>query len=87
LYQSAAGGKAEHLELETIAKSLRGLADQATPPNIQKTESLLTEDLVLIELGELSRGVSDELLRALQGLKVKGPNKRWKSFYQALRSE
>jgi hypothetical protein len=87
LYESASGAKTEHLELETLAKSLRSLADRATPPLIQKTKTLPAEDLALIELGELCRGVSDDLLSVLESLKVKGSNKGWKSFYQALRSE
>jgi hypothetical protein len=87
LYRSAAGAKTEHSELEKVAKSLRSLADQATPPSFQKTKSLSAEDLALIELGELCRGVSDELLCVLQSLKVKGSKRGWKSFYQALRSE
>jgi phage terminase small subunit len=86
LYESTSGAKSEHLELETLAKTLRSLADDAAPPS-QGMTNFSTEDATLIDLGNRCRDVSDELLAVLQSLRVKGSHRGWKSFVQALRSE
>jgi hypothetical protein len=86
LYTSTSGAKAEHLELEALANTLRGLADNAAPPS-QGIKNVSFEESTFIELGDMCRGVSDELLSVLQSLRVKGSHRGWKSFIQALKSE
>ncbi|KAH8764057.1 hypothetical protein BGZ57DRAFT_828574 [Hyaloscypha finlandica] len=86
LYASTSGAKAEHLELEAVANTLRSLADDATPPS-QRIKNVSSEESTFIELGDMCRRVSDELLCVLQSLRVKGSHRGWTSFIQALRSE
>lgn len=87
LYVSASGAKEENLELESLARNLQQLAEQASPPAVaQNTKSLSKEEETLRDLSKQCSEVSDELLSVLQSLKVKGDHKKWKSFHQALRS-
>lgn len=86
LYASTSGAKAEHLELELLANTLRSLADDAAPPS-QRIKNVSSEESTFIELGDMCRRVSDELLTVLQSLRFKGSHRGWTSFIQALRSE
>jgi hypothetical protein len=60
----------EHLELEDLARNLQQRANDATL-DIRTTTPLSREDQILIDLGRKCRGVSDELLTALDSLKLK----------------
>jgi len=87
LYVSASGATVEHLELEELARDLQQRAEDATPHSISNIAALSREERTLIKLGEYCREVSDELLRVLQSLRLKGgSHKKWKSFYLALKS-
>jgi hypothetical protein len=55
LYTSTSGAKAEHLELEALANTLRGLADNAAPPS-QGTKNVSFEESTFIELGRAPIG-------------------------------
>lgn len=87
LHVSTSGATAEHLELEDLTHNLLQLSEDATPHNVPNTAALSREERALISLGENCREVSDELLRVLQSLRVKGGSQKgWKSFYVALKS-
>jgi hypothetical protein len=86
LYLSTSGAKAEHLELEDLARSLQQQADEATPQNISNNAALSKQDQTLVSLGNSCRAVADELLSALDKLKLKGGSFRGlKSIYIALK--
>ena len=86
LYTSPSGAKLEYLELGVLATNLKQLAEQATPSETNNDGRLSEEDETIRGLSKQCRAVSDELLSVLETLKVKGDHRRWKSFYQALRS-
>lgn len=88
LYLSPSGAKVEHLELESIARHIKKLAEGARPRNSPNNRATSNEDNNLLDLGNRCVEVSKELLSVLDSLKVKGGGTRsWDSFYQALRSE
>jgi hypothetical protein len=86
LYKGTSGTIEENWELEKSANAIRSLADDATA-KFANNKNASTQEATLRELGNMCRGVADELLSVLQTLKVKGSHKKWESFYQALKSE
>lgn len=80
LYESADGALVEHLELESVARSLndltRGVAKEAS----------VTVGPELESISKLCQEQSVELLEAIATLKVDGKHAKWNSFRQALRS-
>jgi hypothetical protein len=88
LYASSSGVSAENVILETVAKDLSLLsAKLATPPSgglVQRRSSQAGEELRI--LASLCQDVTKQLLGALEELKIKSPDKRWKSFLQALKT-
>jgi hypothetical protein len=67
LYASTSGAKAEQMELEALANTLRSLADDAAPAS-QRIKNVSSKESTFIELGDMCRRVSDELLSVLQSL-------------------
>jgi hypothetical protein len=96
--RSAEGALVENLELEAVYLSLRRHCDHIiaaareipNPSNLTKggKERKLTlyEEALkgMRNLAIICIGIAEELLKALDSLKIKGPNSRWKSFRQAL---
>jgi hypothetical protein len=80
LYESADGALVEHLELESVARSLneltRGVAKEASVTVGPKLETI----------SRLCQDQSAELLEAIATLKVDGKHEKWNSFRQALKS-
>ena len=89
LYKSTAGASIDHTELETIAKDLQEINDRLRQrKDSQETQSKTATDseVALRKLSEQCSGVAEELIGALEKLKVQGTsNRRWKSFRQALK--
>ncbi|KAK3377288.1 hypothetical protein B0T24DRAFT_237832 [Lasiosphaeria ovina] len=85
LYKSSSGTTAEHLESERLAEEIRHRAANFSLPPVQDESTLPEDDRFLRELSRQCQGVADELLVELQGLKVDGSHKGWKSLYQAFR--
>ena len=84
LYRSSDGDLAENVELEDIANSLITLSERLTDGSAQM--SLQSEDHVsLVSLTKNCTSVASELLRTLDELKVKEPQKKWRSFRVALK--
>ncbi|KAE8453239.1 hypothetical protein EG329_011306 [Mollisiaceae sp. DMI_Dod_QoI] len=87
LYGSNAGATAEHVELESLTRNLRKLAENAKLPETYESIHLSKDEETLKNLSEQCMEVSNELLSVLDGLKVKGDDHRvWASFSQALKS-
>ena len=91
LYVSQSGASVEHLELESLARHIKKLAEGAKPRNSPRSmliSKLSDEDHTLVDLGNQCVAVSKELLGVLNSLKLKGNHARsWDSFVQALRTE
>jgi hypothetical protein len=88
LYVSQSGASAEHLELESLARHIKKLAEGAKPCNSPGSKIISDEDNTLVDLGNQCVAVSRELLGVLNSLKLKGGHTRsWDSFVQALRTE
>jgi hypothetical protein len=88
IYRSVDGALSENIELETVTADLielntrlkRSLRPAGTIGCFSKTEQAL-EDVC-----NGCRGVSEELLVRLNGLKVQGKRRRWKSLRKALKT-
>ncbi|KAK4207879.1 hypothetical protein QBC37DRAFT_454306 [Rhypophila decipiens] len=86
IYQSSNGATATHLESETLTNDIKNRVEKTTFPRALD-ESLLTDDDKCLRSLSLQCGfVADELLRALDKLRVEGRHTKWKSFYQAIGS-
>jgi hypothetical protein len=85
IYKSADGALVEHLELETIAKSLKDLSTDL-PDELKRQKSLTNLEKQLRDLCEKCNEVSIELIEATNRLRATGHNKKWNSFRQALNS-
>lgn len=85
IYKSADGALIEHMELETIAKSLQDLSADL-PAQAKRGKSLTRTEKQLRGICEGCNEVSGELIEAIQRLKATGNHKRWNSFRQALNS-
>ena len=78
IYESADGQLVEHQELESITRYLNELTKDVK--NRSPTKSGKALDVISQQCVEQS----EDLLRAIAGLKVHGRNKKWNSFRQAL---
>lgn len=88
LYVSTAGTTAENLELELLGDHLQLLAAKASSTSqlVSFSKGLSQEDAALFDLAAQCDDLANQLMSLLNGLKVQGRHKKWKSFYQALRS-
>lgn len=80
LYRSSEGALAENIDAETAAKHLVLINNK-----IQATVTAVSDE-ALKRLCESCRTTADELLAALDKVKVNGKQGRWKSTRKALRS-
>ena len=81
LYGSSTGASAENDIIETICNDLINLNNALTAPSEPGAipDSMRT-------LASNCKDVAAELLQLLDKVKVHGPNRKWRSFVQALRS-
>ncbi|MCJ1381965.1 hypothetical protein MMC17_005077 [Xylographa soralifera] len=88
LYHSASGALSVNAELENITVNLKAVTKKLETPSPTNTRSTETtkETEALRSLAESCSEAADELLKVLEDLKVKGANRQWQSFRQALRS-
>jgi N-terminal domain on NACHT_NTPase and P-loop NTPases len=86
--QSADGVLSENFDLEIVTKDLvvinARLKDSLQPPKVAIV--LIQEQRRIYDLRERCNEVAEELLNALDKLKAKGSQGRWKSLRQALKS-
>ncbi len=77
IYQSQSGTSGQNAVLTLVARDVASLSDKVSTGqgNSEDLRALATE----------SQRVANEVLDALQKLKVKGPNTRWTSFKVALK--
>jgi hypothetical protein len=80
LYQSREGALAENIDTETATNHLLLLNDKL------KDTATSTGDRTLKDLCEACHTVARELLEALDEVKVKGKQQKWKSIRKALNS-
>ena len=86
LYQSADGASASHKTLEEVTSDLKSLCASLTASSSVTSDSGLSfSGRALLPLLESCKGLGHELLTTLEGLKVSGQRKIWKSARQALR--
>ncbi|KAL8310944.1 hypothetical protein RB597_001950 [Gaeumannomyces tritici] len=86
---SQQGAKSEYVELEAIAQQLRGLAKGIHPPQDGDDDEDPAHTHTGGGLGKLATSsieIANELLGALDSLKLRGGKHKWKSFHQALRT-
>ena len=81
LYGSSSGASQEHDLLELIFSDLNTLNDKLTAPT-----ALGAIPESLRNLASQCKDFVEQLFRILKDLKVKGDNRKWKSFLQALRT-
>jgi uncharacterized phage infection (PIP) family protein YhgE len=89
LYKSASGATSENDELESLAKSLKNLADRTRrkPSNSLKDGRLnITSETILDNLSQQCIQVADELLEMLETVKVKADGGALKSAIQAVKT-
>jgi N-terminal domain on NACHT_NTPase and P-loop NTPases len=80
LYRSSEGALEENIDTETATNHLLLLNDKL------KDAATSTGDTTLKDLCEACHTVARELLEALDKVKVKGKQQKWKSIRKALRS-
>ena len=80
LYRSSEGALGENIEVEAATNHLVLLNSKI------KDSATTTSDDALDKLCESCKSTADELLAALDKVKVKGKQNRWKSIRKALRS-
>lgn len=81
-YYSAVGTKAEFVELEAIAKHIRGFT-----PSFHAENSVAHPADTFNDVQKSCLAVASELLGTINQLKVQpGPHRRWRSFQHAMRS-
>ena len=80
LYRSSEGALAENIDVETATNHLLLLNNKL------KDAATATGDNALKRLCESCKSTADELLAALNKVKVNGKQDRWKSIRKALRS-
>ena len=88
LYKSKDGALLENREMEMIADDLARLTGRlhGSLANACKISVLTADEVELKTLSEACEAVAQELLHALDNLKVKRKPQRWKSFRKALAS-
>jgi len=80
LYRSGEGALGENIDTETATYHLLLLNDKL------KDTATSTGDKTLLDLCEACHTVARDLLEALDKVKVKGKQQKWKSIRKALRS-
>lgn len=87
LYHSTDGATASHKVLEDVTKDLGKLCDSLTPTQSNGLGSGASDsENTLLPLLEPCKKLGRELFTVLEGLKVQGRGKAWKSARQALKS-
>ena len=87
LYHSTDGATASHKVLEDVTRDLGNLCDSLTPTQSKAFGSGISDcEVGLIPFLEPCKELGHELLTVLEGLKVQGRRKAWKSARQALKS-
>lgn len=86
IYKSSVGASVGNAELRTVTQDLHTLSASLERPLHRANEGCLGDDGDIQQLVAASKAIAKELLNALEDLSVKGPNKKWQSFRQALRS-
>jgi hypothetical protein len=81
LYRSSEGALAENIDIEMATNDLVLLNNQL------KTGASTTGDTALERLCKSCNDTADDLLAALDKVKVKGKQQKWKSIRKALQSE
>jgi hypothetical protein len=93
IYHSGDGALIENLELETIIRNLTGLLSQlskpfrdapTTPSSSNDAEE--SKDLALKTLSESCVSVAKDLIDTLEGIKINGSHRKWRSVRQALKT-
>ncbi|KAI0403772.1 hypothetical protein F4802DRAFT_607882 [Xylaria palmicola] len=87
LHSSLKSARAEHLVLEDITQQLKQFAQRLLVPEAYEEENLSEDDLALKNLATQCIKISNELLSALHGLKVKSGSNILESFYRSLKGE
>ncbi|KAK4033791.1 hypothetical protein C8A01DRAFT_49701 [Parachaetomium inaequale] len=83
---SRQGAKTKYLELESIAKELRRLAEGIGPSPAKSKRGQPDAPDELQRLANRCIEITNELLSVLDSLKLQKGSKKWKSFHQALNS-
>jgi hypothetical protein len=86
IYNSSDGELLDHSELKIVSKDLSRLALQVENASkaLGSRRKLSEAEQDQARLGQECHRVASDLLRALDDLKMKGSNRRWNSFRQAL---
>jgi len=84
---SEQGATTEYLELESIAKHLRSLAESLRPEKTRNRRlHLVTPNRELARLRGDCIAITDQLLSVLDSIKLEEGSTRWESLYQTLRT-
>jgi len=88
LYGSAEGTLIRNKELREITTDLKQLCNNLGPAQqgIAAAKAPTPDEEALLQLSNSCRSIADELLAALEDLRVKAGHQKWESFKQALRS-
>lgn len=87
-YRSAEGVLADHAEQSAVSSKLSELTNRLSKSiSLHGSGRKLSHaEAALLEVTEDCMRTSDDFIIALDGLKVAGPHRKWKSFRQALKS-
>jgi hypothetical protein len=87
-YESAEGVLADHAERSAVSSKLSDLTNRLSRSISSRGsgKKLTPAEAALLEVTEDCQSTADEFIVALDELKVSGPNRKWKSFRQALKS-
>jgi hypothetical protein len=85
LYNSASGASKENLELEKITSDLSLMSQKLSLPAVPD-QRLSKDEIELRRVAESCKEVANELLGALDSIKVDWTHQKWRSFRQALKS-
>lgn len=86
IFQSAVGTSVDHNRLQIFTQDLYALSISLEKSSSNSYKECLGNVTEIQRLVATTKATANELLKALEDLSVKGPNKRWQSFRQALRS-
>jgi hypothetical protein len=86
IYNSADGTFVENRELEVVAHSLQRHIGTLSRSSREVVSPATADEIALKELCEACQSVAGEFLDALDRVKVRGSNRKWKSVQQALKS-
>lgn len=86
-HRSISGSTSEHLEAESIARRLRAFARQMIPQETHESLKSTNDDVELQAMSMQCVEISEEVLTALEGLKMQPGDGLLESFYKALKGE